>query len=274
MTHQAEALQMKNNELENALNELKNTQEQLMMKEKMAALGGLVAGVAHEISTPLGIGVTAASHLQQQTRDIETRYQEQDITRSSLEDYLQIARESTVMILENLKRAADNMKSFKQMAVDQTHDTKRVFNLKQCIDNVLLSLHPKLKTTQHMVTVQCADNLEIDSYPGAFSQIITNFVMNSLIHGFENHKHGQITLQIRREGEKLQLIYGDNGKGMSEQEQSRIFEPFYTTKRDQGGSGLGLHIVYNLVTQTLEGEITCESAPGSGTTFLITIPMG
>ena len=139
----------------------------------MAALGGLVAGVAHEINTPLGIGVTAASHLNERSREIERRYQQGEMTRSELEKYLHTANKSTAMILENLRRAAENIKSFKQVAVDQTYDAKRVFTLKQCIDNVLLSLHPKLKKTSHTVTVQCPDNLELDGYPGALSQILT-----------------------------------------------------------------------------------------------------
>jgi PAS domain S-box-containing protein len=266
-------LQRTNTFLQESLETLERTQRQLVESEKMAALGGLVAGVAHEINTPLGIGVTAASHLAERSQTIGQLYQQGEMNRSDLEKFLTTANESTAMILENLRRAAENIKSFKQVAVDQTHDTKRVFKLKQCIDNVLLSLHPKLKKTSHTVMVQCPEDLELDSYPGAFSQIVTNFVMNSLIHGFEQKDQGCIELQIWEENDTLRMRYQDNGRGMSEDERAHIFEPFYTTKRGQGGSGLGLHIVYNLVTQALDGRITCESTPGSGTIFTIEIPM-
>lgn len=266
-------LQRTNRFLQESLETLERTQKQLVESEKMAALGGLVAGVAHEINTPLGIGVTAASYLAERSREIEHLYQQGAMKRSDLEKFLKTVHESTMMILENLRRAAENIKSFKQVAVDQTHDTKRVFRLKQCIDNVLLSLHPKLKKTSHRVIVQCLEDLELDSYPGAFSQIITNFVMNSLIYGFEHKDQGNIELQIWKENGILWIQYCDNGRGMSEEERTHIFEPFYTTKRGQGGTGLGLHIVYNLVTQRLNGQITCKSIPGSGTIFTIEIPM-
>jgi len=266
-------LQRTNKFLQKSLETLERAQKQLVESEKMAALGGLVAGVAHEINTPLGVGVTAASHLAEQSREIGRIYHTDKMKRSDLEKYLKTAYESTAMILENLRRAAENIRSFKQVAVDQTHDRKRVFKLKQCIDNVLLSLHPKLQKTHHTIMVHCPEDLKIDSYPGAFSHIATNFVMNSLIHGFENEVEGHIEIQISEKNGTLRMRYSDDGKGMSAEECLRIFEPFYTTRRGQGGSGLGLHIVYNLVTQRLNGHIECESTPGSGTTFTIEIPI-
>lgn len=271
----ARTLELKktNQFLSESLETVEQAQKELIESEKMAALGGLVAGVTHEINTPLGIGITAASYLEQLTQTTSAKYQAGQMTRTELEHYLDAVRESAAMILGNLSRAADHVKSFKQIAVDQTHDTKRDFSLKQCIDNVLFSLRPKLRTTQHTVTVECSELLHIESYPGAFSQILTNFVMNSLIHGFEHQPQGQITIRAWEEADILHLLYCDNGRGMSEQEQSCIFEPFYTTKREQGGTGLGLHIVYNLVTQTLNGQILCNSAPGAGTTFTLLIPM-
>jgi signal transduction histidine kinase len=239
----------------------------------MAALGGLVAGIAHEVNTPLGVGITAASYLADQTREIEQRYRGCTMKRSDLENYLGAAREAAGMLLTNLQRAVDLIRGFKQVAVDQTSEEKRRFKMKDYLDEVLLSLHPKLKKTPHIITVTCPENLEIESYPGAFSQILTNFVINSLIHGFVSDIPGKIGLHIHEEQGTLLIRYSDNGKGMSTQECSRIFEPFYTTKRGQGGSGLGLHIVYNLVTQRLNGSITCESTPGEGTTFMIQIPL-
>jgi signal transduction histidine kinase len=263
-----------NKALQESLEKLEKTQDQLVQSEKMAALGRLVAGITHEISTPLGVGVTATSHLEEKTQEIERFYHDDKMRRSDLEDYLKTVRETTGIIMRNLQRAANHIQGFKQVAVDQTSEKKRQFKLKEYIDEVLLSLHPKLKRTPHTITVNCPENLEIDSYPGAFSQIITNFVMNSLIHGFTpDTTQGEIVLQIYENRGSLWIRYRDNGRGMSEQECTRIFEPFYTTKREQGGSGLGLHIVYNLVTQQLNGQITCESIPGVGTTFIIQIPI-
>ena len=259
--------------LQKSLETLKKAQDQLVQTEKMAAPGRLVAGVTHEINTPIGIGVTAASHLEQKTHELEKLYQEGNMKRSDLENYMQVARESAEMILRNLRQASEHIQSFKHVAVDQTSEEKRRFKLKAYIDEILLGLHPKLKHTKHTITVNCPENLELDSYPGIFSQIITNLVINSLIHGFEQKTQGEILLDCNRINGILQIRYRDNGRGMNAEEQSRIFEPFYTTKRGQGGSGLGLHIVYNLVTQKLNGHIECESTPGRGTTFMIAVPV-
>jgi PAS domain S-box-containing protein len=266
-------LKAANRTLQESLKTLRRAQDRLVQAEKMSALGNLVAGVAHEINTPVGIGVTAASYLEQTSREIAQRHQESVITRSDLENYLKIATKSSEMILGNLRRAADLIHSFKQVAVDQTTDEKRTFNLKEYIDEILLSLHPKLKKTRHTVTVLCPEDLELHSYPGAFSQIIANFVINSLIHGFEHKAQGEILLEVTRENDTLQLRYSDNGKGISEEERARIFEPFYTSKRGQGGTGLGLHIVYNLVTQRLNGHIECKSTPEEGMIFTIQMPI-
>ncbi|GAK57940.1 PAS/PAC sensor signal transduction histidine kinase [Candidatus Vecturithrix granuli] len=265
-------LQRTNLALQESLETLRRAQEQLIQSEKMAALGALVAGVSHEISTPIGVGVTAASNLQEKTRELQIRYDENSMTRSDLEKYLHIAVESAELILKNLQRAAEQMHGFKQVAVDQTSGEKRAFNLKTYIEEVLRSLHPKLKRTKHTVSVEGPEDIECHSYPGAFSQIITNFVMNSLIHGFEHQEQGQIVIEIRRENGNILLRYSDNGRGMPEEERSRIFEPFYTTKREQGGSGLGLNIIHNLVSHQLNGSIECQSEPGKGTTFIIQLP--
>jgi len=266
-------LQKMNEALEQSLQELYETQRQLILSEKMSALGGLVAGVAHEINTPLGVGITAASYLEQETNELTRHYRDGSMTRSDLEHYLQMTVQSSRILLQNLQRAAEQVRGFKQVAVDQTSENKRRFALKTYIDDVFVSLHPKLKKTAYRVIVDCPEDLEIYSYPGAFSQIITNFVINSLIHGFEHQEHGQITLTVTVQHGSFLLHYADNGKGVHIEECSKVFEPFYTTKRGQGGSGLGLHIVYNLVTQKLGGEIRCSSAPNNGMEFTITIPM-
>lgn len=270
---QAEELQRANQSLQDSLETLQLAQNQLIQSEKMAALGNLVAGIAHEINTPLGIGVTATSYLQQKTHEIHNLYMARQMTRSDLEHYWQTTEESTAMILGNLNRAAEQIRSFKQVAVDQTTSEKRRFNVKSHLQDLLLSLHPKLKRIQPVITIHCREDLEITSYPGAFSQIMTNLIMNSLQHGFEQHEQGKMSIDIYDEIQDnvqiLQIRYHDNGRGMTSEELTHIFEPFYTTKRGQGGTGLGLHIVYALVTQRLKGQIECQSTPGVGTTFLI-----
>jgi signal transduction histidine kinase len=252
---------------------LQDSLEQLVLMEKMSALGGLVAGIAHELKTPLGVGVTAASHLEEASRELEEQYQANRMKRSDLERYIKVARESTRMILENLRRASDQIQGFKQVAVDQTSDQQRVFHVRAYITDIFLSLHPELRKTAHRVSVSCAEDLEIESYPGAFSQIITNLVMNSLVHGFEQKEQGEIQLSVSLEGTVLWIVYQDDGKGIPPEHLSKIFDPFFTTKRSQGGSGLGLNIVYNLVTQKLRGNITCESILGQETRFIIRIPL-
>ncbi len=266
-------LQEANKALEDSLEQLRRTQERLVETEKMAALGGLVAGVAHEINTPVGVGVTAASHLDTETAAIQKRYETGQMKRSDLENYFKTAGDSSKMILSSLRRAAEQVQSFKQIAVDQVSDEQRQFNLKTYLDGVLFSLHPTLRKTRHHITFDCPEDIDLHSYPGAFSQILTNLVMNSLLHGFEDMEEGDIKLEVSHEEHTLSMRYTDNGKGMKEEIRGRIFEPFFTTKRSQGGSGLGLHIVYNLVTQRLHGQITCNSQPGQGTTFVIHIPL-
>lgn len=258
--------------LKESLEIIQNTQTQLVQTEKMAALGNLVAGVAHEINTPIGIGVTAASYLEQKTMHILEAYQQGNLNSDKLKNYLQTASKSSSMIFSNLTRAAELIHNFKQVAVDQTSEQKRVFLLKEYMDSILLSLHPQLKKTKHVIKINCPDDLAINSYPGVFSQIITNFIVNSLIHGFENKEKGQITLDINLKNHILIIKYTDDGCGIPQASLPKIFDPFFTTKRGQGGSGLGLHIVYNLVTSRLGGTIECQSIPGQGTSFTLELP--
>ncbi len=262
-----------NLELREALLRLQETQAQLVQSERLASLGGLVAGVAHEINTPVGVGVTAASTLEDRTREIEHMYQQQLLRRSDLERFVTVARESSQIILRNLQRAADLIHSFKQVAVDQSSGERRRFHVKGYIEEVLLSLAPKTKKSGHSVQVECPDDLELDSYPGAFAQILTNFVSNSLLHGYPDPAlRGTIRIQVHRDGDHVVLRYSDDGAGIAEEHLKRIYDPFFTTKRGAGGSGLGLHIVYNLVHQLLGGTIDARSAPGRGTEFTVRFP--
>ncbi|MBF0270557.1 MAG: HAMP domain-containing histidine kinase [Magnetococcales bacterium] len=265
-------LAQSNQALESSLTMLKRTHVQLLASEKMAALGGLVAGVAHEINTPVGIGVTAASFLESKTREFQNRYLEGNMSRADLEAYLQDASEASTMILANLIRAAELVRSFKQVAVDSSSEASRLFDFHTVIHQILQSLHPRLKKTPHKVTVVCPEDLVHFGRPDVFSQIITNFVLNSLQHGLMDDQAGEMRIEMASSGAEIVLHYADNGRGMGEEERGRIFEPFFTTARHKGGSGLGMHIVFNLATATLGGEIRCQSAPGQGTAFTITFP--
>ncbi|HEY9824530.1 MAG TPA: ATP-binding protein, partial [Stenomitos sp.] len=265
-------LQEKAQQLEDTLHNLKQAETQLIQTEKMAALGGLVAGIAHEISTPLGIGVTAASLLVEKTVAFNERVEAGTLKRSDLVKFLDVAHQSAQMTLTNLDRAAALIQSFKQVAVDQSSESRRLFNLAAYLDEVLLQLSPKLQETPHRIQVEGDRTLVLNSYPGAFSQIVTNLVMNSLVHAYDPDTAGCITLHFTRNTTGLHFEYTDDGCGIPPQNLSKIFEPFFTTKRGKGGSGLGLHIVYNLVTQKLGGTICCNSQVGGGTTFIIELP--
>lgn len=249
-------------------------QKQLVESEKMASLGGLVAGVAHEINTPVGVAVTVASSLDARTRECRELLLSHQIKRSDLQKYFETAGNSAAVILTSLRQAADLIKSFKQVAIDQSRQEKRLFRVRQCIDDVLLSLKPKFRHNAYQVKVNCPEDLELNSDPGALTQIFTNLVSNSLTHGFAEAEQGLLSFDVRSGEGVLEIRYADNGAGMDAETLRNIFEPFFTTKRGQGGSGLGMHIAYNLVSQTLNGTIACESSPGQGAIFTIRIPLG
>jgi predicted ATPase/signal transduction histidine kinase/tRNA A-37 threonylcarbamoyl transferase component Bud32 len=265
-------VQQRTTELSQTLADLQSTQKKLVESEKMASLGGLVAGVAHEINTPVGIGITAASLLADKTTEFFETYKSGQMKRSQLEKFLDIAMQSSSMVLSNLNRAADLIQSFKQVAVDQSSEEQRTFNLKQYLSEVLIPLSPKLRTTHHQVEIKGDEAIALNSYPGALSQIITNLIMNSLTHAYSLEDAGHLVFGFKQEGEQIILEYSDDGKGIPKENLSKIFDPFFTTKRGQGGSGLGLHIVYNLITQKLNGTIECESQVGTGTKFIIKLP--
>lgn len=273
VAQRTEQLAGANRELQQTLEDLQQTQRQLVLSEKLAALGELVAGIAHEINTPVGVALSAGSTLAEKTRALAGLFAQGEMKRSDLTQYLDDSREGTEMIFANLDRASELIRSFKMVAADQVSGTRRSFNVKDYIDEVLLSLRPKLKKTRHRIEVLCDEHLVIESYPGAFSQILTNFIINSLVHGFEADQAGQIRIEVIRTNGTLKLHYGDNGGGMAPEIRDRIFEPFFTTARSQGSTGLGLHIVFNIVTRTLGGTITCESAPGRGTEFHVAMPL-
>ncbi|MFZ5774303.1 MAG: PAS domain-containing sensor histidine kinase [Thermodesulfobacteriota bacterium] len=261
-----------NLELRETLGQLEQTQEQLVSAAKMAALGDLVAGVAHEINTPVGVGVTAASHLEKETSELAGRYHRGEMKRSDLDRYLAGAQEAARLILANLNRAADLIRSFKQVAIDQSGEVRRRFHVRHYLEEVCLSLRPVLKKTSHRVEIDCDEQLELNSYPGAISQIVTNFITNSINHAYAEGVAGVLRIEVSHQGEVIRFRYRDDGRGMDEAVVGQVFEPFFTTNREKGGSGLGMHVVYNLVTQKLMGTIRCESRPGQGTLFEILFP--
>ena len=267
------ARKLAQDELRQTVKALRETQDTLVESEKMASLGGLVAGVAHEINTPVGVGMTASSHLSDSTESFLKLYREGGMTRGDLETFLQVTDESSRIIVSNLHRAADLIRSFKQVAVDQSDDAIRRIDLKEYIEEVMLSLRPKFKKGDIKVQVDVPPDILLETQPGAISQVLTNLVVNSLTHGFDEGAEGTISIVARTSDDKITLTYQDDGKGMSEDIRARIFEPFFTTARGTGGSGLGLHLLYNLVSQSLRGRVTCISAPNEGARFEIEFPL-
>ena len=265
-------LEQQNAALNSAMTALREAQFELVRQEKLASLGRLVAGVAHEINTPLGICVTATSHLVQELKLTREEMAAGAMTEDSLAQFLDIVDQSLRIMTTNTLRAAALVRSFKQVAVDQSSDDIRQFNLKLYLQEVLLSMQPKLKGRPVTVTLDCAPQIVLDSFPGAVSQIITNMLMNSLVHGFEREQAGAIVLKAVLEGQTVVLDYSDDGAGMDADTLAKLFDPFFTTRRGLGGSGLGAHILYNLVTGPLKGTVQVTSAPGQGLRYQVRFP--
>jgi two-component system NtrC family sensor kinase len=265
-------LEEQNAALNSALTQLQQAQGELVRQEKLASLGRLVAGVAHEINTPLGICVTATSHLVEELRLTRADLAAGEMTQDSLDGFLDIVDQSLRIMTTNTQRAAALVRSFKQVAVDQSSDDIRSFNLCNYLKEVLLSLQPKLKGRPVKVEVDCSADVQMESYPGALSQIVTNMVMNSLVHGFEHEQAGTIAIRVGVVDDLVSLTYADDGAGMDGDTLEKLFDPFFTTKRGNGGSGLGAHILYNLVTGPLGGTVRVESAPGQGLRYDLSFP--
>ncbi|GGA07898.1 hypothetical protein GCM10008018_62000 [Paenibacillus marchantiophytorum] len=259
-------------ELQHALQSLQVTQDQLVQSEKMGALGNLVAGVSHEINTPIGIGVTAVSYLDQKTKDFKSLYETGKMKKSDLEQFLLVVSETNAMVQSNLERASSLVRSFKQISVDQSVEVKRTFLLQEYLEGIIASLKPTLKKTRLRVDVYCDHELNLYTYPGALSQLITNLVMNSLNHAYEMDEEGSLSIRVTHDRDTITIGYSDDGKGMNQEVLDHIFDPFFTTSRGKGGTGLGMNIVYNLVTQSMNGTIHCSSVLGQGSLFVITIP--
>jgi signal transduction histidine kinase len=259
---------------ETALVELNTAQQNLIDAERLAALGGLVAGVAHEVNNPIGISLTVASSFARRSEMFEAELSSgTPLRRSQLEEFVRTSRDASEQLTANLQRAAELIQSFKQVAVDRSHAERRQFNLGEATDQIVASLRPVLRKSQIKVSVEVPDGLIIDGYPGSYGQILTNLFLNAATHAFADRPSGEIVIAVKPRGpNEIELRFSDNGAGMSPDVQRQAFDPFFTTRRNDGGTGLGLHIVYNLVTQQLGGRMMLESRPGHGTTFRIIMP--
>jgi len=252
---------------------LKKTQERIMEQEKFAALGNLVAGIAHEVNTPLGVSITSASLVTSHVHIIQKAIKNKTLTESLLNDTLTSLNEATSILETNLSTAANLIKNFKQVAAEQSNLHVSDFDICETIDSILLSLHPETK--KHPVDIQnlCKKAISIKSSKGDFYQILSNLTMNAMKHAFEGKDKGVFSINASLENKELILTIKDDGIGISKDNINKIFNPFFTTKRGQGGTGLGLSIVYNIVTQKLKGNIEVESELGKGSQFIIKIPL-
>ncbi|HKA72976.1 MAG TPA: HAMP domain-containing sensor histidine kinase [Xanthobacteraceae bacterium] len=268
-----EELRASKERAEQALTELRNTQESLIEAEKLAALGGLVAGVAHEVNNPVGISMTVASSLARRCESFGAELDQGQMRRSRLVEFIEGNREAANQLVANLQRAGELIQSFKQVAVDRSHAERRQFDLRQSTEQILASLRPGLKKSHIDLVTEIPEGIVMDSYPGHYGQVLTNLFLNAVKHGFDGVPEGTIHIEARPIGNQVEINFYDDGKGMTEEVQRRAFDPFFTTRRSEGGTGLGLHIVYNLVTRRLGGRIMVSSAPWRGTTFRITLPL-
>lgn len=266
-------IEKQKHELESLLKHLKSTQEELVQKEKMASLGRLVAGVAHEVNTPLGICLTAISNLNMEYLQFSQLIQQDAASENDLTGFLTETRDSCIIIENNLRRAASLIASFKTIAVDQSSEESRELVFHTYIEEVLQSLKPMLKNKPVQIHFHCPETICMKCNAGAISQIFTNLINNSILHGFDGRSKGNIYIDAQREDEFIHIQFRDDGNGMSKEQLAQLFEPFYTTKRGQGGSGLGAHLIFNLVTQSLQGKVSVSSEPGQGLCYQFRIPL-
>lgn len=258
---------------EQALAKLQAAQDQLVESEKMASLGQLVAGVAHEVNTPLGIALTASSYLRERTHEVSVHFNDGKLSKNVLNEYFDGAEQSSALIERNLDRAAHLIASFKQVSVDRTSDGRRSFWLHAYLREVVASMEPSWKRRPVTLSIECAEDIELDSFPGALAQVITNLVQNALLHAFGPDDPGHMKIRVEAiTPDRVSIEFSDNGRGIDQESLRRVFEPFYTTRRNQGGTGLGLHITWNLVVQKLGGTIRVSSVPGHGMTAHLSIP--
>jgi ligand-binding sensor domain-containing protein/signal transduction histidine kinase len=254
--------------------QLQDAQQQLVEREKLAALGSLVAGVAHELNTPIGNSLVIASTLEAKTTEIETRQNDNALRRSDLKNFIDAAREASTLLMRSLRNAAELVNSFKQVAVDQASAKRRDFNLHTASTEIVTTMKNQIRKAGHRMEVEMPDDITLDSFPGPYGQVVINLINNALLHAFDGREHGLIRLwAVRLGAESVRIVFEDDGCGIPLQHQARIFDPFFTTKLGQGGNGLGLSITYNIVSSLLDGSIRVDSAIGVGTRFTIDLPL-
>ncbi|MFM2042013.1 MAG: hypothetical protein RLY86_589 [Pseudomonadota bacterium] len=279
---QAEEAAAARQEAEQALAGLRAAQTSLIEAEKLASLGGMVAGIAHELNTPVGITYTAANHLRTELAAFRRLVAENRVRKADLEEFLEMVDESSALLEVNASRASRLVQSFKNVSADQASEDRRTYELRAYLEEIVMSLGPRWKRGGHSVVIDCPDGLLMDSYPGAMGQILTNLIVNSTVHGFTPGRPGRITITVGRgaeekpdsdgRGDCITLVYQDDGQGIPPAHLSKIYDPFFTTKRGQGSTGLGLNIVYNIATRSLGGRIEVWSAPDQGVRFTLHLP--
>jgi signal transduction histidine kinase len=266
-------LQERTRQLSQSLEDLRAAQDSLIQTEKLAALGRLVAGVAHEINTPVGTSLTVASAFINKTNRFEVDIASGDVRRSTLTEFIAASREAASQIMINLGNAVDLIQSFKQVATDRNVSDRRRFDLGQVTEQVVKGLRFGLRGKNLNVSVECEPNLAMHSYPGPYGQVLTNLVLNSAAHAFPDGARGSVRIAAQASGkDNIEVLFSDDGCGMSPEVKRQVFDPFFTTRRDQGSTGLGLHIVHNIVTNRLGGRINLETRPGAGTKIRIVVP--
>ncbi len=260
-------------ELAGKIEEVEAARDELVRSEKLASLGRMVAGFAHEINTPIGVAVGAVTNSEHTLDEIDRLLASDEVHEDDLRAALDTLRQGDRLAMSNLRRAAGLVQSFKRTSIDQSGEQARVFDLRELIDDVLHSLQNQLKRLPVTIDVDCPAHLKIDGLPGLLEQLMTNLLLNSVTHAFDHGaRSGQIIIRATRHGEHLHLEYADTGSGMTQDVLDRLFEPFFTTRRGEGGSGLGMYICHNIVHARLGGTITCQSKPEAGVRFLIDFP--
>jgi PAS domain S-box-containing protein len=261
-------------ELSSTVEQLKTTQTELVTREKMAALGSMVAGIAHELNTPIGNSLLVASTLLEDANALDAQVKAGGLTRAALTDYLTRSHDGADILLHSLHKAAELITSFKQVAVDQASTSRRPFILDKMVNEIVAILGPTLRKLPHNLECHIPPDIRLNSYPGALGQVMTNLINNAMIHAFEGRSNGCVRLVAARDGEhQVKITVQDDGSGIPPEHMHRIFDPFFTTKLGRGGSGLGLSIVYSLVNETLQGHIAVETDPGHGSRFVVTLPL-
>lgn len=267
------ALKESNSELEKTILNLNKTKDKLVESEKLASLGSLVSGVAHEINTPIGIGITSATHLIRLTNKITKDYKSDAMTEDDFISYLDASNNLGNLINNNLQKTANLIQSFKKISIEKLDEEKILLNLNSYLSNIVLVLSSRLSSKNITVQIHCDKDLEAFIYKESLNQVMYNLILNSIKHGYKDSNSGEISIYIEKEKEQLRLIYIDDGKGISAENLPKIFNPFFTTSRNEGGTGLGLNIVHNIITKIFKGTITSNSKAQEGVNFTITIPL-